>query len=684
MPCNVNSLNITIVSPPSIILPGFSLPSLSPIQPNLNIDFPEIPLDVLSLIQTLIQKLPFGMKLNPIVPTELMNDIMNFISSVLSQLSPFLSLYSFIQALLNLVMCIIDIICALFSPWDLIPAVIKLFTQCLPPFLDLFPWIALLVMIVTFLLLIIALIIYIITAIIKIIEDLIANIVSLVNGLQLQDEDAIIATITKIAALLCNLENILGILVAIASVIAIIEALAKLAGRLICSGGDSDSCPPFVVASPDGIITTSGTLLYYKQINYDLRNFSGFPAASLPAQRVESWQIFDEAVNPISSIDEIIAPNSRGTNFWPIEATYDGYSNPQMVPYTVELTLENFDPEPFHSGDLGGARKFIIKEAVIRQEPTPYPIGFNNQPNPSLNVQGTASLIGGLVYEANGITPYKVNGVNATLGTFIHYDASIFFPAFDDGYIIPNIGFTLSYTYPVLLQNNLITVGCIPEISAEIAAQNARLNTEGIQSVFDKMGPLPNPTAAYECSIQALQRLRSDLNGDTALIFQDEITLCLLNFKKEVLGSYLNALVAAASVFKSTVTIDPDVQFITRPIKTTVILKDPTGSILSTSIPEEVSGVMDGYLSGNVTLGNITGFVYDGYESFLADITSDVAGDGYLSVQYNGQYFQDIIIAEGQTTKFAIRQIPYTFVDAISSETLPRRDAGDVSRNGGN
>ena len=59
-----------------------------------------------------------------------------------------------------------------------------------------------------------------------------------------------------------------------------------------------------------------------------------------------------------------------------------------------------------------------------------------------------------------------------------------------------------------------------------------------------------------------------------------------------------------------------------------------------------------------------------------------MAGDGVLKVLFNNQYFQDIITTDSATT-YQIREIPYTFIDVLTSDELPRRDAGDVARDRG-
>src|SRR5690606_24531434 len=255
---------------------------------------------------------------------------------------------------------IIEILCAIPNPWKMMSAVRKLFKRCLPNFLSLFPWLALIAMILALLLLIIALIEYLIAQILKLVEDIIANLDTLSRGLTLQDEDSITATARKIAQLLCLIENLLAIIVAIASILAIINSLAGIRGRSVCGGGngrgisisfvgddpgccDNDVCPPFIADNPDGITGIQGKLVYYSQINTDLENLLGLSSAfaaqfNLPALRPESWQFINEETNQAYSFADIITPIGDGDIFYPEGIVYPNDSKPSRVPYTVDLT----------------------------------------------------------------------------------------------------------------------------------------------------------------------------------------------------------------------------------------------------------------------------------------------------------------------------------------------------------
>src|SRR5690606_32308970 len=126
--------------------------------------------------------------------------------------APFLGLYNFIQALLNMVFCIIEVLCARNNPSALIRALRKLFKQCIPPFLNLMPWLALLAMIIALILLLLALIAYLIQQILNFFDQIRKNLEILSNAIQVGDYDSILAAGKKIAYILCLIEQLFAIL----------------------------------------------------------------------------------------------------------------------------------------------------------------------------------------------------------------------------------------------------------------------------------------------------------------------------------------------------------------------------------------------------------------------------------------------------------------------------------------
>src|SRR5271166_4517748 len=126
MPCQP----ITLPSPsgPSgPAIPGFGPPFTIPVPPiGLPPGVPEDLLDILNELQMLI---PPGL-LQPALNPNFGKDIFDGNMKLLDQFMPFLMLYKFFLPILNLIICIIEVLCALMNPIALAIALDRLFTQC--------------------------------------------------------------------------------------------------------------------------------------------------------------------------------------------------------------------------------------------------------------------------------------------------------------------------------------------------------------------------------------------------------------------------------------------------------------------------------------------------------------------------------------------------------------------------
>lgn len=710
-PCDPGTVNPPVIPP--IPIPGFGL-TFAPIQ----IPFPNIsiPTDLLKDLTSLLNGLQW-LDLKPNIDNY-SKTILELISNLLSQLAPFLSFYNFIMALFNLIMCIIEVLCALLNPFAIPGAIIKLMTQCLPPFLNLFPWLALIAMIIALLLLILALIEYIIAVILAIIAEIIRNILILAAGVSFQDAESTLVAIAKIADLLCLIQNIMAILVALAAIMAIIQALSLFAGGPVCDDAadpgccPEPACPPFIKAGP--ITGTKGKLKYYSQIGADMiAIFSSagvtFPVGFDPAIfapppiRTERWQFVDtnvDATFPFSSIITPVFDLSQippvETFFWPDGANFDTGTTPSSkMPYNVDMRIF-MDPSQFVPSDHGGARFMRIKgTGTIRR---PY-IGLLNQVeqpdfvsllDPTLN-QGTLNLDGGLVFEDDGYTKYMIDGYQGTLDTFIHKDPPAGVtspPAVDDGIVFNDIEFTFTPNYGTLMAFNLISVGCMPQVRVEKAVLNAKLVAEDTRAVVQKLKPtpagvkvpsigiLPNVAGAQQCVLDALAAFRANVSLETAASFQAAVQTCLGDLRDQTQATICGAIFAGVSQFKSTATLNTDVQFTTRGIDVKVILNDAAGNNLCVNLPPTCD--VAAAIKGTPTLGTISSFTYDGYSAFDASLTSPVAGSGTLEVSFTEKIFSDYVIrtVAGTTSQIVERLIPYTFIDSVT-EPAERRTPSD-------
>src|SRR5271166_2793796 len=136
-PCSPNDVSFPSPDGPSgPSIPGFGIPFQIPVPAiPFPAGFPEDLLEILNLLQMLI---PPG-ALKPALNPNFGKNIFDAIMKLLDQFMPFLMLYKFFLPILNLIICIIEVLCAIANPIALINALNRLFTQCIPAFLNLFP-----------------------------------------------------------------------------------------------------------------------------------------------------------------------------------------------------------------------------------------------------------------------------------------------------------------------------------------------------------------------------------------------------------------------------------------------------------------------------------------------------------------------------------------------------------------
>lgn len=692
-----NSLNPPSLGPPPDI--GFG-PIFSPIQ----IPFPDItlpagiPEDILQILRTIFAKIPGG----TLVPNadDTFRNVFDAVASLLNQLGPYLAIYNFFQALLEIIMCIIDVICALMNPFSLIGAIIRLFKRCIPNFISIFPFIALLVMILSFILLLIALIEFLINYIISLINDLIENLNKLSEAFSVGNEEGILAITQKIASLLCLIEQAFALLIAFQALFVIIQALASFGGRGPCSPGESECCtdefcPPFIANSPNGISGMFGRMVYHREVEQDSVGF-GLPASlQLPNLRAERWQFINDGSAPYQFIDIITAIN--GNIFWPEPNVFSKGDNLQtVVPYTLNIRMF-LDPSVYDNNIADPTpRYFNIRDVIVTSKPYVGVTTYNNSTDFS-NQTGTLQLIGGSVYEDNGNPVLSSMGDILTLDTLITSApyVGMGLPSTEDGYSISNIEYTLNPNHKVLFKYQLITAGCVPEVAQESTVLNTTLPTlptdvggNIIPSVIQQIGELPDLTAALDCLNQAMANFRNDVSLENAAVFQASVTGCLTDLKTQAEGVFGKVFDVAYSQYNSIVTLSPSIQFVSDSIRVYVDIRDHGGNVIGTNIPQSLREDIQNKLSANVTFGTISKFTYDGSQFFVADITSDEVGNGEVSVAFDGKFISSIENRDNDDpTTIQITTLPYQFVGGIINSSGKygdsiggiRRDNSDTS-----
>ena len=711
-PCTANDININPPSGPSgPALPGFGVPFSIPV-PSLPFPagFPEDLLDILNKLQMLI---PPG-ALKPALNPNFGKDIFDGIMKLLDQFMPFLMLYKFFLPILNLIICIIEVICALMNPFALINALNRLFTQCIPEFLNLFPIFALILMIISLLLLLLALIEYIIAQIIKFIEALLKNINALIKAFQTANATSVAAIAKKLASLLCIFQNLFVLLALFGIIIQVIKDILSLIFSIPpCEGGGPGStdgccsatvCPTIVQSQ---YTNTTGTLQYLPEAGVQTTLVLPFGNFNVDV-RTESWQLYDVDQTIAQAFWNIVDGYDISPTvipkpiFFPTDANYSATTSPKQAAYTVDLRLF-YNPAKW--GRAGNPQYIKFKDCIVLAAPTQNVINYNNQKE--FISTGVFYLAGGLGYLDDGVTAidgYASDGITpisdqATLENFLHMPGQfsanpILSPT--DGYTFLDMQYTFKPNLQVLLQKNLVTLGCEPNIAlsrafvnnvlfANVAAQTADLNALVNSPNF------PDPAGAQQCLLTAISTLRSNMTVAGVAQFQTTANICLGKLQDDT-NNALNSLVGIGfNPCESNFTLSPTTQFTTKPIIVSVNLNENNGLPITTGLPASVASGLANQLTGYPTFGELSRFSYDGYQSFTAELTSKTSGNGSIMVAFQNQILcTNILPTDGTAPSHTLQSLNYQFVQigTISTgegDTLgnrPERSGGDLSRDG--
>jgi hypothetical protein len=649
-----------------------------------------------------------------------MKDVLDGVLSLLEKFIPFFMLYKFLMPILNIILCIIEVLCALpptpFSIGKLIRAMTRLFRVCIPEFLALFPPIAIIIMILSLILLIIALIVYLIERIIRMILLIIQNIRTLAQAIARFDQDAIGTIVKKIGDLLCLFQNLFVILGAIILIIKVIKELLTLSFNIPpCDDGDTtddgcctiDVCPGFVRDNENGISHSTGQLQYLNKIEIDsgLDLPDGLPKITAVIRK-ESWQFYDETLtydvsdqpyqafkNIIQPVETVLfPPGFKGPVLFLPSAVYDETVATQSVPYTVDLRFF-YDPSLFNRTDSLGPRFIRINDCTVSKIPS---IGVKQniiiagQTLIGGPLNGTLDLVGGLAYEDDGTTALNIGSSQGTLMTVVHLEEKTnnAIPTTNDQIKITDITYTFKLNFNVLVATGLISSSCAPTFAKEkntinsVLALPLQVNAAALQNLASS---LPDVETAQACVLNALNNFRQNLSIDSANDFQTTVIDCLNTLKDQCTSVATQLIDIGFDQNKSDFSIDPNIQFTTRPINVFVSLNDGGGSILSSGLTDEIAKTVAEKIKADITLGEITDFVYDGYSLFNAQISSENPGNGTIQVSYNDKTINVFTNPSDVSlpTSLAPKVLTYTFVKSTISVGDPsvRRDEGDLAQN---
>jgi len=702
-------------------IPGFGV-GFSPanIAIGLPAGMPENLLGILDYLQLLIP--PGILQANLSFNFEV--DIFDGIMKLLEQFMPFLMLYKFFLPVLNIIVCIIEVLCSLVSPFALIGALDRLFTQCIPAFLNLFPIFALIIMIISILLLILALIEYILCFIITLVLNLQGNIFGLISAFETSNTVGILAIAAKLGDMLCIFQDLLVLLAFFDVIIQAIKDILSLGSSIPpCSSGDNSNCcnpsvcPAFIQQAP--YTRTSGTLQYNNEMAIAttvVLNPSTTPPTYLNiASSQEAWQIYDpnqslyqQFINITNAYDAIADGYVPPPVFFPTTQTFTASTPPTQAAYVLDLIFD-YNPVQWGRPALidGAAEKVRFNNCIVLAIPSVTLQGYNSaipEPTGVLYISGgdgylcdskgniTKQLYG---YETDGITLLSPPEP-ATLNNFIHlapiYAASPTSPTFKT---LQNIEYIFKPNHSILLQNNLISLGCMPSVSINrafvntVVFSNIATQTANLTSLVNGTNGniFPSPVTAQKCLLEAITKLRANMTMQGTAEFQSTATQCLTKLQSDTNAALVSAIGIGFSPCNSTIALSPSIQFTTQPIKVIVTLNENNNLPIANRVPASVGAELASQIVAYPTFGKISSFAFDGYSAFNALITSEVAGNGSIMVAFQNQIIcTNTLPTDGSVPSHTLQTLDYEFIYAPVSvpqtgegDTVgePRRQSGD-------
>lgn len=724
--CPCTPVDITIPDGPGgPTIPGFGQP-FAGLLPNLN-PFPAgFPEDLLGLMNRMQLLIPPGALKSPLNPNY-GKDVFDNIIKLLDQFMPFLMLYKFFLPILNIIICIIEVLCALLSPFKLPGAISRLFKRCIPDFLNMFPIFALIIMIISLIILLLAMIQYIIEQILKFILAILRNIEMLSEAFQ-ESPIAVLAIAQKLGTLLCIFQNLFVLLALFSIITQVIREMLSLSFSIPpCddnNGSDSgcctaDVCPTIV---KNGDYTRNTGTFKYLNVKSAVNEIAGLPPPFnqfTVIVRQESWQLYDVDQNIAQAFRNIVdgydVPVDRENNpppffkniFFPTDAKIDASTTPKQAPYTVDLRMF-YNPE---SWEREGVPRYIrFNNCIVQAAPSLSIKEYDNGSTPS--PKGVFDLLGGLGYEDDGVTPLnafasdgttEIVGQQATLQNFVHMaptvsSTPIFFPT--DGYQFEDMTYTFKPNTQALLRYNLITLGCMPDVALPrnfintVYAGDIAIKTQLLGDIVN--GPtFPDTIATQQCLSLALDALRNNMTVQGVAEFQAAALLCLQKLQDNANKSLGDMVGVGFDPCKSSYSITPAFQFTTKPIVIKVELKERNGISVAAGLSPVVAENIAARLKAHTTFGTLTKFVYDGYQTFTANLSSPTPGKGKVMLSFDNQTFCTNVndppshTLQEKDYKFVYAPagltipVPGTAVGDDSDGTQPRRDEGDQSRESG-
>lgn len=682
--------NNTINSPTGLPLPG--LPGFA-----FDINFPSsglpgldgFPENILSWLNKLKLKLPGGGSLQTFIDS-LAESVAKILSNLLNYINIFMGFYYFVLAIVEFILCIIKVLCAMPKPWSIARAMIRLIRKCLPIFITIaFPFFALLILLMSLIAILIALIEYIIEMIKRLIKQLLKNLKKLRDiTIRQYNPNAALAIANKVANLLCLFEQIFGFLGAVFAVLEMITSKWDTTMKTKCGGGgggdsrdpDDDSvCAAFMENPIEQIDSNleiyktrvgslNGELWYCNQV-FGLLTLSVAPPSPITSVlRNETVYLKDDSLVDELKFHNIIS-SSEGFTFFPFDKVITKDTAKRMKPYFVDMYVTT-DP-----GDGFGNRKIQIKDITVTYVTTSAmatAAGATDNPN------GYLVLSGGSTQDEHF--------VNKTIEELLSKkgSASEIKPSYGivDYTPFTNIEYSLNVNFDALLEYSLITFSCLPAASAELGFLNTTF-AKAFNNGLSKFVKLPNIGGAIDNLGKCLDDYKANISIDTTETFGNCMLDIMDKLNTEANDTYCQLVKTAMDINNMQKSLSTDLEFVNNPITVTITPKDQAGRTLKDMVGSFVvsKDCLNSLFTGEATLGEISDFSYDDNGNFTAQLTSDKSGSGTLTLYYVGDLIPTAVRPTDPKTPphFDYSGLNYTFIGVNTQTGVDgiRRDESD-------
>jgi hypothetical protein len=398
-------------------------------------------------------------------------------------ISIFTSAYGVVTVVLQVIACIIDVLCCLLNPFCVIFAMIRLFGTCIPNFILIFPQFAIPAIIICVLKILLAIVTYITTVIAPIIQVIIQNIQDLVAAIDDKNDDAIAAIAFKVAALIKELYNIVGILSVLGGLWVMLKALIDAGISIPCggSGGSCDVCGSSEEICPSTLqqtdfSNTDGVLSVY--YDYDGFNFQiFFSSLSNRSDFLQMRNFFPRGLNysAVTDLDDVpYVLNTGGNDYIVTGIDSDGTASLTQMQntYSFDGYLSDRTPSGYSLGDPLKARLSTnTKTFDFTLSGRSRYITLQDTRGQSQSIQNGGTWKIQYIYDSYNVLLERSADTWSYGAPYDHLRWKLELAAPSSG---SNLNYTLNINHTELIRHGLIGVGCHPSVSATREALDRR------------------------------------------------------------------------------------------------------------------------------------------------------------------------------------------------------------------